>query len=73
MAYAAKAPRENPNVVMFKVSPFATVLEVLSAADHKKLPAVEASQTETSVMVSEAVIENDGVLLSAIAPLEAAL
>ena len=54
------------------VSVFTTDLEVVSAADHKKLPALEASQTEMCEMVSVVVIVKDGELDSAIAPADAA-
>ena len=55
-----------------KVSPLATVFGVVSTADHRKLPAVDESQTEISVTVSEVVIDQDGLVpVSAIAPPEA--
>ena len=51
---------------------FTTDFDVVNAADHKKLPAVEASHTEIWVIVSVVVIENDGELDNAKAPEEAA-
>jgi hypothetical protein len=58
--------------VKVRVSVFTTDLEVVKAAVQRRLPAVEASQTEMCVIVSVAVIVNEGELDNAIAPPDAA-
>ena len=70
--YAAIGESETPSVVNVRVSVFTTDLDVVSAADQRKFPAVEASHTEICVIVSVVVIENDGEFDSAIAAPEAA-
>jgi hypothetical protein len=56
------------------VSPLATAFDAVNAADHRKFPAVDASQYDTWVRVSVVVIENDGLVpVIAIAPDAAAL
>jgi hypothetical protein len=70
--YAAKGESETPRVVKVRVSVFTTDFDVVNAADHKKLPTVDASHTEMCVIVSVAVIENDGELDNAKAPEDAA-
>jgi hypothetical protein len=51
---------------------FTTDFDVVNAAVQRRLPAVEASQTEICVIVSVAVMLNDGELERAIAPEDAA-
>ena len=59
-------------MVNVKVSVFTTDLDVVSAADQRKLPAEEASHTEICEIVSVPVIVNDGEFDKAIAPPDAA-
>jgi hypothetical protein len=61
---------------MLRVAPVTMVAELLKATEKRNVPEVEAVHTEMSVTTSPLVpaqVAQDGVLLSAIDPAEAAL
>jgi hypothetical protein len=53
-------------------SPLTTAREAVNAADARNSPAVDASQSEMCVIVSDVVIENAGMLDDAFDPADAA-